>query len=702
MVKLSRIFLAIFIAVSFSFCGDVTNKTGKTVNSLYKNNRPPLTPKKYIALPLGSIKSRGWLKCQLETQAKGLTGHLDEYYPEVVGKRNGWLGGDGDGWERGPYWIDGLVPLAYILNDSALKGKAQEWIEWSLNSQTPDGYFGPVPFKKKPPYEEGLQKDMRKDWWPKMVMLKVLQQYYSATKDNRVIDLMTKYFHYQLRELKKTPLDYYTFWANRRAGDNLLVVYWLYNITGDKSLLELGELLNKQTFPWTKVFLNKDYDYNSENAEPWSYFDVRYPFDSSLIAKLNLKQKGHFHTVNISQGIKQPIVYYQAHNDQKYIKAVKSAFFNLKKYHGQAQGMFGADEPLHGADPTQGVELCSIVEMMYSLETMMEITGEPEFAEHLERIAFNALPTQTTDDYMARQYFQSANQIRVSQEIRNFFQSDDHQGTNNVFGLLTGYPCCTTNMHQGWPKYVQNLYYATDDNGVATLVYGPSSVMLKVGDGQMIKITEDTRYPFSGNVKFTVNTKTPVSFPFVFRVPAWSVGAKVKINGKDEKTELESGINSITRVWKDGDTMELIFPMEISVSRWFEFTATIERGPLVYALKIEEDWENVESTGKYKNWREVHPKTNWNYALIEGDLKETTDHFKVLENPWNEKNPWSLENAPLQITGYGAVVNDWKENRGMPLPLPYSPRPIKKEIKHITLIPYGCTTLRIAEFPVVR
>jgi hypothetical protein len=49
--------------------------------------------------------------------AAGLTGHLDERYPAVVGPRNGWLGGDGDGWERGPYWIDGLLPLAYLLQD---------------------------------------------------------------------------------------------------------------------------------------------------------------------------------------------------------------------------------------------------------------------------------------------------------------------------------------------------------------------------------------------------------------------------------------------------------------------------------------------------------------------------------------------------------------------------------------------------------
>ena len=101
---------------------------------------------------------------------------------------NGWLGGDGDQWERGPYWIDGLLPLAYILDDDVLKAKVQPWIEWALQSQREDGFFGP---EKDYPGEPGLQRDNSQDWWPRMVVLKILQQYYSATNDKRVVAFMT-------------------------------------------------------------------------------------------------------------------------------------------------------------------------------------------------------------------------------------------------------------------------------------------------------------------------------------------------------------------------------------------------------------------------------------------------------------------------------------------------------------------------------
>src|SRR5262249_22491726 len=72
-------------------------------------------------LPLGSIRPAGWLAGQLRIQASGLSGHLDEFWPDIAD--SAWFGGQAEGWERVPYWLDGLVPLAYVLDDAALKAK---------------------------------------------------------------------------------------------------------------------------------------------------------------------------------------------------------------------------------------------------------------------------------------------------------------------------------------------------------------------------------------------------------------------------------------------------------------------------------------------------------------------------------------------------------------------------------------------------
>jgi hypothetical protein len=101
-------------------------------------NREPLDKGAFTLLPLGSITPSGWLRRQLEIQARGLSGHLDEIWPDVGGN-SGWLGGTGESWERGPYYLDGLLPLAYLLHDEALIAKAQRYVEWTLTHQAANG-----------------------------------------------------------------------------------------------------------------------------------------------------------------------------------------------------------------------------------------------------------------------------------------------------------------------------------------------------------------------------------------------------------------------------------------------------------------------------------------------------------------------------------------------------------------------------------
>lgn len=286
---------------------------GELGETCYQGNRPPLVEKQYIGLPLGSIHARGWLEEMLLRQASGATGHMDTLYPEVMGKRNGWLGGDGDQWERGPYWIDGLLPLAYILDDEVLKAKVRPWIEWALSSQREDGYFGPA---KDYPYEPGLQRDNSADWWPRMVMLKILQQYWSATQDERVIDFMSAYFRYQLETLPEKPLGHWTDWARFRMGDILQAVYWLFNITGEDYPLELADLLYGQGFDFVGFF-------NEDGG---------------------LKRLETIHCVDLAQGMKAPVIYWQQHPEDIYIESVEAGLEDIRLLHGQPQGMYGGDE----------------------------------------------------------------------------------------------------------------------------------------------------------------------------------------------------------------------------------------------------------------------------------------------------------------------------------------------------------------------
>ncbi|HRV90152.1 MAG TPA: glycoside hydrolase family 127 protein, partial [Prolixibacteraceae bacterium] len=455
------------------------------------------------------------------------------------------------------------------------------------------------------------------------------------------------------------------------------------NLTGEPFLLELADLIHSQAFDFTTAFLSGDH----------------------------LSTPGSLHCVNLAQGIKLPLVVYQQHPDEKYPEATQKAFRDLRKNFGQPYGLFGGDEALHSADPTQGSELCSAVEMMFSLETMLSITGNILYADHLEKIAFNALPAQISDDFLGRQYFQQANQVMITRQMRNF--DVNHDGTDVCFGLLTGYPCCTSNMHQGWPKFTQNLFYATSDRGAAALVYAPAQVRLKVAGGEEILIREETNYPFEE--KITFHFKLPegsdhLTFPFRLRIPGWCASPSLLVNGEETGVESVAGLVTLHRAWNTGDRVELNLPMEITLSTWHENSRAVERGPLLYALKIEAEKRVVTNTTDPETYgteyEEYLPLSPWNYGLTESEVKDPSGKLQVLTKA-PASYPWTTEDAPVEIRARGIRIPSWQLYNGSAGPLPWS-NMYKMELgdlpeeKEITLIPYGCTTLRITEFPVIR
>ncbi|MBO0719651.1 MAG: glycoside hydrolase family 127 protein [Blastocatellia bacterium] len=643
-------------------------------------NRAPLTATSFSLLPLTSIKPKGWLRQQLQIQADGLTGHLDEFWPDV-GPNSAWLGGTGEPWERGPYYLDGLLPLAYLLDDPKLIAKAKRWVDWTLDHQQPDGMIGPIapPNARKP-------QDYA-DWWPKFVMLKVLTQYYEATGDPRVIPLMDRYFRYRLEQSEQRKLRD---WSRHRWADELLSVLWLYNRNGDAKLLDLARVLDDQGRDWKAHFAN---------------FQFTLKTDREVFKQPNQGGLSDFalgiHGVNNAMAIKTSAVWSEVSGDNSDQGAIYQMLNVLDKYHGLPNGMFSADEHYAGTDPSQGIELCAVVEAMFSLEQAIAIIGDAQLADRLEKIAYNAQPATMSGDMWSHQYDQQPNQVLCSLEKRQWTSNGPEA---NLFGMDVNFGCCTANMHQGWPKFAASLWMATAGDGLAAVAYAPSEVKTVVKGNVPVTITEETEYPFRDEIRLSVNPERAVEFGLELRIPSWADQASISVNGSKVAGVKAGAFQTVDRKWRKGDQVLLKLPMKVRISHWYHDSIVIERGPLVYSLKIGEDWRKVEGQLQKKirnpaippaaDW-EVYPTTPWNYALAI-DLQKP--QIEVSERPIS-KIPFSADGAPIELRVKGRRLPQWTMAEASAGPLPVSPVTSSEAEETLTLIPYGSAKLRITAFP---
>lgn len=370
---------------------------------------------KYRALTAQQIKPEGWLLRQLEIQAEGLSGHLDLVWPDI--RESKWIGGDKEGWERVPYWLDGFIPLAYLLDDEDLKKRAKRYIDAILAAQKEDGWICPC---------EPEERD-RYDLWAAFLICKVLVLYQDCSGDERIEEAVYRALKQLLPHIARNTLFN---WSAARWYECLIPILWMYERRPEPWLLQLMELLDADGIDYEKLY---------------TYFDFQKPASKKYWTQTN-------HVVNTAMAFKcRALMSCLTEEDPD--EFALSMYQKVMKYNSMATGHFTGDECLSGDAPIQGSECCSVAEMMYSCETLLSIGGNPFWGDLLEREAFNSMPATTTPDMWAHQYLQMTNQISAARipDAENPYNSNNNEA--NMFGLEPHFGCCTANFNQAWPKF---------------------------------------------------------------------------------------------------------------------------------------------------------------------------------------------------------------------------------------------------------
>jgi uncharacterized protein len=642
----------------------------QTVNRYYPSGRAPLLATKYVKLPFGAIKPLEWLNTQLNLQANGMTGHVDEFYAPLKT-----LSGLNLGLEYLFCYHEGLMATAYLSNNQALITKAKTAVDYFINSQTADGNFLGTT-----------------EAFDHVAICRGLVEYYEITKDSRVIPFLTNYFHY----VNSAGLAGNT-WSTDRRPEHAVVAYWLYNHTGDQIVLDaITKTCMTQLNGWRNNYQN--YGFTDSTAKVTSYPE-------------------YVHNVNIGEAFKYALYYLQS-KDSSYKAIYTKGLPEIDKYHGSVGGRFNADENYEGKQPTQGMETCGIAEMSYSMEKLFEAFGDIPVADRAEFLVLNCFAGCNTADMWGHQYDQQANQIKVSNETRPW---NNNNSTSNLYGREPNYPCCLCNVHQTWPRYIEHMWMATQDNGVIASLYGPSQVTASVGsDSATVTVTETTEYPFDGKIGFKITVSKNDSFPICFRIPQWESGATVQI-GTTTAAPSAGTVYAINRTWHTGDSVTVTFPMNLrSENRWNQ-SVSVMRGPLWYSLKIGETWTKQSSSSNYmgsSDWA-ISPTTAWNVGL-KIDPANPNGSFTVVRNaisnaPFAAKGEqiylpgatgfttWT-QDPPVVLKGQGRILTGWTTNAQYPGNASDPPKsPLASTVAgrdtSIELIPYGSARLRVTEFP---
>ena len=632
-------------------------------NSHYAGNRQPLLASPLSRLPFGAVKPQGWLRKQLELQAAGYVGHLTEISGFCNPKGNAWLSPEGlgsNGWEEVPYWLRGFAAMGFVLDDKKLIAEAMPWIETMFASQRADGYFGPRS-NLKPGGDHDLMSNMN--------MLFVLRAYHEYTGDKRVLELMKRYFAWELTI--PDPKFFAGGWQVPRNADELENVYWLYNHTGDPQLLELTAKLQRCGASWMSVATGG-------------------------------------HNVDFSQGFRKPALFYQQNKDPNFLATTERHWDSIMGIYGQVPGgAFGGDEFARPGytDPRQAIETCGVVEMMISEQILTRITGDTKWADRCENLAFNTLPATMTADCKALRYLTSPNQ--VNSDARSKAPELADGGPMQVMNPHD-HRCCQHNSGAGWPYFTQALWMATPGDGLAAVMYAPSSVKATVGKGVSVTLEEATQYPFDGTVAFKVLADSPVAFPLHLRVPGWChEPVKLLLNNRALAIEARPGtFLRLNRTWQSGDILVLQLPMALSLTTWQanHNSVSINRGPLTFSLKIGEKLVAYQPEHLKEPWPawEIVPTSPWNYAL-QLEPANLAQSLRVVTRPWPANNmPFTHDGTPLELAAQARRLPNWKEDHlGLVDLLQASPVKSSEPLETVTLIPMGAARLRLSAMPLL-
>jgi uncharacterized protein len=642
----------------------------------------PASAGAFTELPVGAVRPEGWLLKQLQKQADGVTSHLQHLYAPFTS--SAWLSDEPDPkgswwpWEVRGYWCDGTLRCGLLLQNQKLIDAASRPIEYTFSHPASDGYLGP----------SSLRAAGDANRWPHAVFFRAAMAWHDTTQDPAIIAGLRRHY-------LESKFNYIA----DRATTNVEAMLWTYERTGEERLLRLAE----DSWARSQKFLAMADGSFGLTEQSW----------------LTPGPCREVHGVTYAELTKIPVLLYRATGDERYLRAAVGAQRKIFEHHLLPGGVPSTSEVLSTTTARDAHEVCNAIDYPWTWGYLLGATGDATYGDHIERATFNGLPGSIKKDFKALQYYSSPNQFICTGH-------SDHVSSMKGTPLATikewrylqrmsyrpspghSVVCCPGNLSRGLPNYITRMWMAdTKGKGLVATLHGPSRVKHRVGAARTeVEIHAETAYPYAETIVFRLKTPGDVEFPLHLRIPGWCKTPQLSINDRDTAMpSLREGFATLRRVWRNGDTVRLQLPMTITTSRWPEDGVVIERGPLVYAYPIEQQWTKVDderSSPEFPAW-DLTPTGAWNFSLRDADdNKPTFTEQPITDDPWSAP-PSSITVAARQVRNWSLI--ETKVNEEMTTMTPRLPDPatlttsVMGPTQMLKLVPYASTELRLTVFP---
>lgn len=498
----------------------------------------------------GEVRPEGWIRDWARTAAGGYTGHLDDCHDEFRrawtaehrprGAALDWMSAPEGSWsaEGGAYWFDGLVRLAWQLDDPVLKALAGRKLEPLLANMNPKSVLFNWWLNRDNAEERGWVYRKPAIWqmWAAGISERPLEAWYSVTGDRRALKALEWAFDDPRLFTEATV----------RKAPTAAAVIEAARLTGAAGVRVSAA---------------------AAAADPMPRFQV--PPEEGLADSLHLKRyddkgrhSGTRHGVTTAEGLLSVLRAYEVTGRRELLDSVLAWFDFLDRHAMQPYGVMVSDEEWGWAGADRSSETCTVAAEPWTRTELMMVLGEGRWGDQVERAFFNAAPNCVSRDFMRHVYLQPANRTNdacfaCSSAYKDFVGLKQ----NPTRYEETHYPlCCLAALNRLIPNYIQSMWMKSADGGVTAALYGPSTFATDLPSGRF-SIREDTAYPFEETVRLTVTEAPSGELPLRLRLPSWCEGVSLEVNGTSVAICPDRGFASVRRIWKSGDRIVLRLPM---------------------------------------------------------------------------------------------------------------------------------------------